>query len=82
MTNKDLRRVLIAAINELDVIDAERVTSGTNAHETNDAVSPDVPTEKPHKNADIATESNDAAKPELSKEARVKLALELLGGDK
>lgn len=82
MTNKDLRRVLIAAINELDVMDAEHATSGTKPHELKDAVPSNIPTEKPCENADTAKESNDTAKTEVSKEERVKLALELLGGGK
>lgn len=82
MTNKDLRRVLNAALNELDVIDAERATSDTKPHGTDDVVPSDIPTDKPHENVDTATESNDTAKTELSKEERVKLALELLGGNK
>lgn len=80
MTNNDLRRVLCAALNELDAIAAERATSGANPHENKDATPSDIPTDKSHENADTATESNGVAKTELSKEERVKLALELLGG--
>lgn len=83
MANKDLRRVLNAALNELDVIDIERATSGTKPHEITDAVPSDIPTDKSHDTAaDAAAESNDTVKNELSREERVKLALELLGGKK
>lgn len=82
MTNKDLRRVLIAAINELDVIDAEHVTSGTSPHETKNAEASDISTEKPHENMDAAAKTSGTTKTELTKDERVKLALELLGGNK